>query len=329
MDNLSNSRKSGLNLEESLEHTERMFNRKWSNDMLNRYKELILWIFESCPSQLFVHVEKDQSIRFTTDNQRFTKNEGKLKKRIPNFTLFEPSGNFVIFIPEEIRHKINLGEYKTEKGNKNLVRYTPELAKDKSLADMKKFVSVSYHCLEGLDIDYSSLMMQKRIPTQMPEIEGNNHSLNNLDLEKPRLFDEINRDQIDEERKKVLRLIDERRGQADFRKKLLNAYSNKCAITGCKAVEVLEAAHIIPCKKSGADTVCNGILLRSDIHTLFDLGLIAIDSREWKLIVSSKLQGTDYTEFIGKAIALPSSSKDYPDKVALAWHRTEIFEKCQ
>jgi len=107
----------------------------------------------------------------------------------------------------------------------------------------------------------------------------------------------------------------------------LDAYSKKCAITGCNAIAVLEAAHIIPYKISGTDIVNNGILLRSDLHTLFDLGLIAINSSEWKLLVSSQLEGTEYAELDGKAIALPLSSDDYPDEEGLVWHWKEIFEK--
>src|SRR5258705_4430106 len=68
----------------------------------------------------------------------------------------------------------------------------------------------------------------------------------------------------------IFRQINLRRGQPEVRKKLLAAYSGRCAITDCNCSYALEAAHIYP--YGGADTnhVQNGILLRSDIHTLFD-----------------------------------------------------------
>ena len=82
--------------------------------------------------------------------------------------------------------------------------------------------------------------------------------------------------------KKLARQIYARQGQQKFRKKLLNAYKSKCAITNCNVIAILEAAHIIPfakccgySDKEGQSS--NGILLRADIHTLFDLDLIKIE----------------------------------------------------
>lgn len=64
-----------------------------------------------------------------------------------------------------------------------------------------------------------------------------------------------------------------RRGQARFRAALIKAYDGKCAITGCDAVEALEAAHISPHRGIHTDHVQNGLLLRADIHSLLDLGV--------------------------------------------------------
>ncbi|HZZ18730.1 MAG TPA: HNH endonuclease signature motif containing protein, partial [Opitutaceae bacterium] len=75
---------------------------------------------------------------------------------------------------------------------------------------------------------------------------------------------------------RVLGQIVRRRGQKEFRESLLVAYDQRCAITNCDAVDALEAAHIIPYQGSATNNVTNGLLLRADIHTLFDLGLIAI-----------------------------------------------------
>ena len=87
------------------------------------------------------------------------------------------------------------------------------------------------------------------------------------------------------------RSIQRRRGQAKFRNILLKMYGGRCAISGCNAEDALEAAHIIPYSESPINRVENGILLRSDIHTLFDLGLLAIDTSNpdaLKVIVAEK-----------------------------------------
>ena len=83
----------------------------------------------------------------------------------------------------------------------------------------------------------------------------------------------------------------ERKGQAAFRRDILNIYDNSCAITEVKQKEVLEAAHIQGYVNEESNNVQNGICLRVDIHKLFDNGLISINS-EYKVVVSSKLKST-------------------------------------
>ncbi|RZM24778.1 MAG: HNH endonuclease, partial [Pedobacter sp.] len=70
--------------------------------------------------------------------------------------------------------------------------------------------------------------------------------------------------------------ITARRGQKSFRDKLLKAYEYKCAVTGCDVIATLEACHIMPYNGDYTNHIQNGILLRSDIHVLFDLGLLTI-----------------------------------------------------
>ncbi|MBX8827447.1 HNH endonuclease [Ochrobactrum sp. SFR4] len=76
-----------------------------------------------------------------------------------------------------------------------------------------------------------------------------------------------------------LRAIALREGQHDFRNALLKAYEGKCAITGCGVVEILEAAHIHPYRGKHTHRTDNGLLLRADMHTLFDKGLVYIDAQ--------------------------------------------------
>lgn len=81
-------------------------------------------------------------------------------------------------------------------------------------------------------------------------------------------------------------------------------------------IQVLQAAHIIPYKGVLTNHLTNGIILRSDIHDLFDLNLIGIDTN-YKIVVSSLLKETEYESFNGLKIQLPSNIKLYPSIEAL------------
>ncbi|MDB3855829.1 HNH endonuclease [Euryarchaeota archaeon] len=98
----------------------------------------------------------------------------------------------------------------------------------------------------------------------------------------------------------VLKIIAVRRGQPAFRAKLLDLYGS-CMITDCADLQVLEACHIIPYSVSNDNSVENGLLLRADIHTLFDLKLITIDNH-LKIKVSSKLKDKSYRKWHGLKI---------------------------
>lgn len=80
------------------------------------------------------------------------------------------------------------------------------------------------------------------------------------------------------ERRKVLIQITERPQQTQFRREILDAFNSTCLLTGVQIPDALEAAHIVPVNQNGADTIDNGICLRSDIHRLFDSGHLRIDS---------------------------------------------------
>lgn len=77
-------------------------------------------------------------------------------------------------------------------------------------------------------------------------------------------------------RKMIERMVTLRQGQPAFRNALMDAYERRCAITGCMIEVVLEAAHISPYLGEHTNHVTNGLLLRADIHTLFDRGLIKV-----------------------------------------------------
>ena len=100
----------------------------------------------------------------------------------------------------------------------------------------------------------------------------------------------------------TLRAIKSRRGQTTFRKSLLRAFNSSCCVTGSTVTTVLEAAHIISHSDETNYAVTNGILLRSDMHTLFDLNLIGID-QHGVTHISNELQKSEYCEYHGVVIA--------------------------
>ncbi|WP_205843618.1 HNH endonuclease [Nakamurella deserti] len=81
----------------------------------------------------------------------------------------------------------------------------------------------------------------------------------------------------DDNRRKREAIIAVRPGAARFRGDLMDAYGYRCAITGCDVEVALEAAHIKPYRGPRHDRVDNGILLRRDLHALFDANLLGID----------------------------------------------------
>lgn len=119
-------------------------------------------------------------------------------------------------------------------------------------------------------------------------------------------------------RVRVMRQIVSRRGQRRFRDALLRAYDGRCALTGCDVVDVLEAAHIQPYRGPESNVVPNGILLRADIHTLFDLQLLTIEPSSLRVVVSKRLAGSPYEDLSGLRIALPAQPQDLPSGDALA-----------
>jgi hypothetical protein len=121
-------------------------------------------------------------------------------------------------------------------------------------------------------------------------------------------------------RQRILRSIMLRRGQRQFREQLLVAYGGKCCVTNCDIPELLEAAHIVPYRGDETNRIDNGLLVRSDVHTLFDCGLIAVDHRTLKLKVSERLRPTGYWKLNSKALRMPASQRDRPSPAALRFH---------
>lgn len=124
-----------------------------------------------------------------------------------------------------------------------------------------------------------------------------------------------------EERERVVASIVRRRGQPEFRKALLGVYRGRCAFSGCDAEDALEAAHIMPYQGPHSNRPSNGLLLRADLHTLFDLGLLTVDTSSMVVLVAARLANTSYKELAGKRITVPDDPSVRPNMVALDKHR--------
>lgn len=121
-----------------------------------------------------------------------------------------------------------------------------------------------------------------------------------------------------------------RLGQGTFKILVTDAYGRACAITEEHSLPVLEAAHIKPYGDSGPHAVYNGLLLRSDVHRLFDRGYITV-TPEYRIEVSRRLKeefenGRSYYPYHGQVLHhLPANPADHPSKDLLIWHNEQIF----
>ena len=122
-------------------------------------------------------------------------------------------------------------------------------------------------------------------------------------------------------RERVVAQIVRRRGQPEFRRQVLMAYDYRCAISECDAIDALEAAHIMPYRGPATNRIDNGVLLRADLHTLFDLGLLAINPETMTVLISPKCLNTSYAGLMGKPLRLPADTNFHPSVEALAKHR--------
>ena len=103
---------------------------------------------------------------------------------------------------------------------------------------------------------------------------------------------------------KVAREIAVRQGQQKFRQGLLAAYGGRCCVSGCAITELLEAAHITPYNGLATNALDNGLLLRTDLHTLFDLGLMRMEPNAMRIEMHASVVGdAEYAKFHGALAA--------------------------
>jgi putative restriction endonuclease len=124
-------------------------------------------------------------------------------------------------------------------------------------------------------------------------------------------------------------LVRQRLGQGGFRMMVMDSYQRRCAITKEKALPVLQAAHIRPVSEGGRHLVSNGLLLRSDVHTLFDRGYVTI-TPAYEFRASRRLReefqnGEEYFAMEERELWLPPRANDRPSREFLEWHNDVAF----
>ncbi len=127
-------------------------------------------------------------------------------------------------------------------------------------------------------------------------------------------------DNISDERQKRSRDVVTRPGQKRFKSDLMKAYGGCCAITGCSVEAVLQGSHIIPYMGAKTDHPSNGLLLRVDIHKLFDSHYLSINPDANKVEISPVLRNTYYEKLAGQSLRMPRSKTDRPNHKALLKH---------
>jgi putative restriction endonuclease len=134
----------------------------------------------------------------------------------------------------------------------------------------------------------------------------------------------------DRERHGTPTLVTPRLGQGSFRLLVTDAYRYRCAMTSERTLPVLEAAHIRPFAQGGEHALSNGLLLRSDLHKLFDLGYMTVDPKEKKIIVSDRIKeefenGREYYKLRGEKLVLPENPLAIPSIESLRYHAEHVF----
>ncbi|PAP91962.1 HNH endonuclease [Mesorhizobium wenxiniae] len=124
-------------------------------------------------------------------------------------------------------------------------------------------------------------------------------------------------------------LVKPRLGQGAFRVLVTDSYERRCAVSGERTLPILDAAHIRSYSAGGVHDPSNGLLLRTDIHKLFDLGYVTIDEDK-RFVVSGRLKadfdnGKHYYDLQGTRLRPPTTTARGPSEDSLRWHRDHPF----
>jgi putative restriction endonuclease len=125
-------------------------------------------------------------------------------------------------------------------------------------------------------------------------------------------------------------LIQPRLGQGAFRILVTDIYQRRCAVTRERTLPALDAAHIRPYADGGAHEAQNGLLLRRDVHSLFDAGYVTV-TPDFRFEVSGRIKeefenGRDYYALHGRPVCMPPEMAQRPDAGALRWHNESCYK---
>lgn len=125
-------------------------------------------------------------------------------------------------------------------------------------------------------------------------------------------------------------IIRPRLGQGAFRFVVTDAYERRCAVTGERTLPALEAAHVKPFSQSGPHEISNGLLLRRDLHALFDRGYLTV-TPDYRVRVSRRIReefenGRDYYVLESRILRGPARGYPPPDRQYLEWHGDMLFK---
>ena len=124
-------------------------------------------------------------------------------------------------------------------------------------------------------------------------------------------------------------LVVPRLGQGAFRVAVTDAYNRACAVSGGRVLPALDAAHIRPYSAGGSHEVSNGLLLRRDIHSVFDAGYVTVDDK-LRFVVSDRVRtefnnGNEYRRLHGAVVSVPANPSFHPSTSALRWHNETVY----
>ncbi len=190
--------------------------------------------------------------------------------------------------------------------------------------DAPEFAPLSDDVLERIDADYGSIerFARRRLLTAavggpMVDMSG----LIRLSEEEMSRLRALEPQNSKDGRQAIIDSIIRRRGHPVFRQTLLDAYEWRCAITNFSAPDALEAAYIVPYRGRFTHHASNGLLLRTDVHTLFDLGKLAIDTASMTVVLADDLMDSSYRLLAGRLLRLPREESQRPSTDALDLHR--------
>lgn len=118
----------------------------------------------------------------------------------------------------------------------------------------------------------------------------------------------------------VLRAIKARRGQKKFRDGLVRRYGRSCLVSGCQLMDIVEAAHIWPHQGEASNNLRNGLLLRSDLHTLFDLDLLGVHPQDLTIHLHPMAMQAGYSHLNGSVLKCTAKRRPSENVLQERWN---------